>query len=52
MYWAKDPVRGHSIVRGQVDASVGMQDSEWAKGSSSKVPKSMFKDKFHLGLTG
>ena len=36
----------------QVDASVGMQDSEWAKGSSFKVPGSMFEDRFHLGLMG
>ena len=46
------PVRGHSIVRGQVDASVGVQDSEWAKGSSFKVPGSMPEDRFHLGLIG
>ena len=30
---------------------MGMQDSEWAKGSSFKVPGSMSEDRFHLGLT-
>ena len=39
-------------VRGQVDASVGAQASEWAKGSDFKVSRSMSEDKFHLGLTG
>ena len=45
-------VREHSIVRGWVDASVGVQASEWAKGSDFKVSRSMSEDKFHLGLTG
>ena len=34
-------------IRGQVDASVRLQASEWAKGSGS-----MSEDKFHLGLIG
>ena len=34
-------------VRGQVDASVGVQASEWVKGSGN-----MSEDKFHLGLIG
>ena len=46
MYWAK------GTVRGQVDTSVGMRDSEWVKGSSFEVPGSMSEEKFHLGLTG
>ena len=45
-------VREHSIVRGRVNANVGMQASEWAKGSDFKVSRSMSEDKFHLGLTG
>ena len=40
------------MVRGQVDASVVAQASEWAKGFSFKVPRSMSEDRFHLGLTG
>ena len=51
VYWAIGPVRGHSILRGRVDASVGAQASEWVKGVGFKVPRSMSKDRFHLGLT-
>jgi len=52
VYWAIGPVRGHSILRGRVNASVGVQASEWVKGFGFKVPRSMFEDRFHLGLTG
>ena len=45
VYWAMDSVRG------QEDTSVGVQDNEWAKGSSLKVLGSMSEDKFHLGIT-
>ena len=45
VYWAKGPVRG------QLDTSVGVQDSGWAKGFSFKVPGSMSEDEFHIGLT-
>ena len=38
VYWAMGPIQGHSIVQGQIDVSVGVQDSGWAKGSSLKVP--------------
>ena len=46
------PVRGHSIVQGQVKATVRVQGSEWAKGSSLKVPGIMSENRFHLGFTG
>ena len=52
VYLVMGLVRGHSIVRGQVNARVVAQASEWAKRSSFKVPRSMFEDRFHLGLTG
>ena len=52
VHWAIGPVRGHSIVRGQVDKSVGVQDSGRGKGSSLEVPGSMSEDKFHLDVTG
>ena len=52
VYRAIGLVREHSIVRGRVNASVGMQASEWKKGSDFKVSRSMSEDKFHLGLTG
>ena len=52
VYWVMGPIRGHSIVRGQVDVSVGLQDITWAKGSSLEVPGSVFEDKFHLDVIG
>ena len=50
MYWTRGPVRGHSVVQGQIDISVEVQDSGWAKGFNFKVPRGMSEDKFHLGL--
>ena len=52
IYWALGPVRGYLIIQGQVDASMGVQESEWAKGSSFKVLGNMSEDRFHLGLAG
>ena len=52
VYWAKGPIQGHSIVREQVDTSMGVQDTGWAKWSSFKVPRSMFENEFHIGLIG
>ena len=46
------PVRGYLNIRGQVDGSMGVQESEWAKGSSFKVLENMSDDRFHLGLVG
>ena len=46
------PVQGYLNIRGQVDASMGVQESEWAKGSSFKVLGNMSEDRFHLGLIG
>ena len=52
VYWVMGLVRGHSIVRGQVDTSVVAQATEWVKGSGFKVPRSMSEDRFHLDLIG
>ena len=52
IYWVMGPIRGYLIIRGQVDASMGVQESEWAKGSSFKVLGNMSEDRFHLGLVG
>ena len=51
VYWVMGLVRGHLIVRGQGDISVGVQDITSAKRSSVEVPRSVFEDKFHLNVT-
>ena len=52
VYWAVGPVRGHLIVRGQVNVGVEVRANGWRKVFSHEGSRRWSEDKCFLGLVG